>query len=122
MQNTLIDKGILLPSGEIGKDKINLIAGAITQPFMEMLWTVTNGETETTDRIFSVLSGLFDNGREAEMMEVLRLLYGVLGLPFPEDVELLAGHTEARSYFLFSFLLDYDDIIQDYMAEQSDRN
>ena len=38
MKNELLDKGIILPSGEIGKDKINRVAGAITQPFAEMVW------------------------------------------------------------------------------------
>lgn len=37
MKNELLTKGIILPSGEIGKDKINLVAGAITQPFAEMV-------------------------------------------------------------------------------------
>ena len=27
MKNTLLDKGIITPSGEISKDKINLVAG-----------------------------------------------------------------------------------------------
>lgn len=52
------------------------------------------------------------------MMEVLRMLYGVLGLQIPGDVELLAEHPQARSYFLFSFLLDYDDVVQNFMAGQ----
>ena len=83
-----------------------------------MLWTVTNGDTDTTDRVYTILSVLYADGRETEMLEVLRTLYGVLGLPFPKDVELLAGHPEARGYFLFSFLLDYDDAIEDYKTEQ----
>ncbi|WNX84084.1 hypothetical protein RWV98_16110 [Agathobaculum sp. NTUH-O15-33] len=85
---------------------------------MEMLWTVTNGDTDTTDQIYTLLSGLYADGRETEMLEALRTLYGVLGLPFPEDVEQLSGHPEARGYFLFSFLLDHDDAIEDYKAEQ----
>ncbi|MDE7055429.1 MAG: hypothetical protein K2O84_11585 [Oscillospiraceae bacterium] len=32
MKNELLDKGIILPSGEIGKDKINLVAGG--QPLL----------------------------------------------------------------------------------------
>lgn len=36
--NILLDRGIILSSGEISKDKINLVAGAITQPFAEMVW------------------------------------------------------------------------------------
>ena len=120
MNKLLIDKGILRPSGEVCKDKINLISGAHTPPFVEMLWTVTNGDTDTTDRVYTLLTGLYQEGRETEMLEVLRTLYGVLGLMFPEDVELLAEHPEARGYFLFSFLLDYDDVIQDYTAGQDD--
>ena len=43
MKNELLTKGIILPSGEIGKNKINLVAGAITQPFTEMVWVTVNG-------------------------------------------------------------------------------
>lgn len=95
MQQALIDKGILRPSGEIVKDKINLISGARTPPFMKMLWAVTNGDTDTTDRVYTLLSVLYADGRESEMQEVLRTLYGVLGLPFPEDVEQLPDRRPA---------------------------
>ena len=47
MKNELLTKGIILPSGEIGKNKINLVAGAITQPFAEMVWVTTGGDMET---------------------------------------------------------------------------
>ena len=46
MKNVLLDKGIILPSGEISKDKVNLVAGAITQPFAEMIWVTTGGDME----------------------------------------------------------------------------
>ena len=58
----LIDKGVLRPSGEIVKDKINLISGAHTPPFVEMLWTVTNGDTDTTNRLYNILTGLYQDG------------------------------------------------------------
>ncbi len=47
MKNVLLDKGIILPSGEISKDKVNLVTGAITQPFAEMVWVTTGGDMET---------------------------------------------------------------------------
>jgi len=47
MNNVLLDRGIILPSGEISKDKINLIAVAITQPFAEMVWVTTGGDMES---------------------------------------------------------------------------
>ena len=52
MQSTasvLLKKSILKPSGEISKDKINLVAGAITQPFAEMVWVTTGGDTSGLD-------------------------------------------------------------------------
>lgn len=51
MKNELLTKGIILPSGEIGKNKINLVAGAITQPFAEMVWVTTGGDMETINRL-----------------------------------------------------------------------
>ncbi len=55
MKNELLTKGIILPSGEIGKNKINLVAGAITQPFAEMVWVTTGGDMETINRLTNVL-------------------------------------------------------------------
>ena len=49
MKNELLDRGIILPSGEISKNKINLVAGAVTQPFAEMVWVTTGGDMETID-------------------------------------------------------------------------
>lgn len=42
----LLSKGITTQSGEICKDKINLVAGAITQPFAEMVWVSTGGDKQ----------------------------------------------------------------------------
>ena len=55
MKNVLLDKGIILPSGEISKDKVNLVAGAITQPFAEMVWVTTGGDMETINRLTDIL-------------------------------------------------------------------
>ena len=116
MTEKLIAQGILRPSGEVCQDKINLLSGAYVPPFVEMLWTVTGEDKDTAERVYGLLNGLYSSGHEEDMLEALRVLYGVLGLIFPETVELLASHPAARSYFLFSFLLDYDDVVQDYTA------
>lgn len=55
MKDLLLSKGIILQSGEISKDKINLVAGAITQPFAEMVWVTTGGDMETVNRLTDVL-------------------------------------------------------------------
>ena len=116
----LIDQGILTLSGKISKDKINLLSGVVCQPFVETVWVTTNGDMDTISRMTDLFTRLYDDGQEQELIDVLRLLYGVVGLQFPEEVKQLTQSSEARKYFLFSFLLDFDDVLLDYIAEQSD--
>ena len=100
----MYDKGILLASGERCKNKINLISGAMTSPLVEAIWTFTENDTEAMERILATLNHLYHKNHEAEMMAILRIVYDVSGVQFPEDIELIAEHPEARQYFLFSFL------------------
>ena len=69
MKNELLDKGIILPSGEIGKDKINLVAGAITQPFAEMVWVTTGGDMETINRLTDILVTMNTPRRPGEAVQ-----------------------------------------------------
>lgn len=65
MENVLLTKGIILQSGEVNKDKINLAAGAITQPFAEMVWLTPPKTRQTWNadiekcRTFSIRHLLF---------------------------------------------------------------
>ena len=110
-KSLLLDKGIILPSGEINENKINLISGAMTAPLLETLLTFSGNEPGAMSRLSDFLTSLYNEGRQTDILAVLRILHDVSGLQFPEDVELLAGHTEARRYFLFSFMLDLDDVL-----------
>lgn len=114
--DTLIKKGILTSKNEINQDKINLISGAITAPLLETIWTFSGYNIEAINRISNILTQLYSENRENVMLDILRILYDVVGMEFPEDVDLLAGHPKARQNFLFSFLLDMDDCMQDLVA------
>lgn len=87
MKNELLTKGIILPSGEIGKDKINLVAGAITQPFAEMVWVTTGGDMETINRLTNVLVTMNNPTDRGKLFKIIKLLYGLMGLPFSEEAE-----------------------------------
>ena len=113
----LLDKGIILQSGTICQDKINLISGVMAAPFIEAIWIFSGHDSEAMKRISAIFTHLYQQGHEAEMIAVLRILYDILGLQFPEDVDLLTGHPKARQYFLFSFLLDMEDCVQEFMTE-----
>lgn len=117
--DALINKGILSSKNEISQDKINLISGATTAPLFETIWTFSGYNIEAINRISNILTQLYSENQGNEMLDILRILYDVVGMEFPEDVDLLATHPEARRYFLFSFLLDMEDCMQDFMAEEA---
>ena len=61
MKNEFLDRGIITPSGEISKAKINLVTGAVTPPFAEMVWILQQAvqlNVRTTGNIY--LTVVFD--------------------------------------------------------------
>lgn len=121
INQALLENDVLFTNGSINKNKINLIAGAIAQPFVETVWAVTNGDKDTLNQMTDMMSQMFSEGEEERLWDMLRLLHGVIGQQFPEYAVQLSQHPEARQYFLFSFLLDFGDALQDYIEEDEGR-
>ena len=115
--NPLISKGIIKPSGEINKDKINLVAGAITQPFAEMVWVTTDGDMETVNRLTDILVTMNTPADRGKLFKIIKMLYGLMGLQFSEEAEPMDADPAILDYFLFSFTADFGEIIKDYIAE-----
>ena len=118
MKNALLDKGIILPSGEINKDKINLVAGAITQPLAEMVWVTTGGDMETINRLTNVLVTMNNPTDRGKLFKIIKLLYGLMGLPFSEEAEPMGAAPDVLDYFIFSFTADFGEIMQEYITEE----
>ena len=117
MKNVLLDKGIIHPSGEINKDKINLVVGAITQPFAEMVWVTTGGDMETINRLTDMLVTMNTPADRGKLFKIIKLLYGLMGLQFSTEAEPMDADPAVLDYFLFSFTADFGEIIKDYIAE-----
>ena len=115
--NPLISKGIIKPSGEIGKDKINLVAGAITPPFAEMVWVTTGGDMETINRLTDILVSMNTPADRGKLFKIIKMLYGLMGLQFSEEAEPMDADPDVLEYFIFSFTADFGEIIKDYIAE-----
>ena len=71
--NILLDRGIILSSGEISKDKINLVAGAITQPFAEMVWVTTGGDMETINRLTDILVSMNTPADRGKLFKIIKM-------------------------------------------------
>lgn len=115
--NILLDKGIILSSGEISKDKINLVAGAITQPFAEMVWVTTGGDMETINRLTDILVSMNTPADRGKLFKIIKMLYGLMGLRFSEEAEPMGADPAVLEYFIFSFTADFGEIIKDYIVE-----
>jgi len=108
---------IILHSGQINKDKINLLSGAISKPFTEMVWVVSNGDPQTLNQVIRILISMNTIAERVRLVQILRLMHGLLGLRFPEEVERLRKHPEALRYLIFSLALDFEEIIQEFTSE-----
>ena len=115
--NILIAKGITKQSGEVNKNKVNLVAGAITQPFAEMVWLTTGGDMETVNRLTDILVTMNTPADRGKLFKIIKLLYGLMGLPFSEEAEPMDADPDVLDYFIFSFTADFGEIIKDYIAE-----
>jgi hypothetical protein len=118
MLNPLIDKGIIFQSGEICKDKINLITGAMTLPFAEMVWVTTNGDRDTINRLTEVFVSMNTPTDRGKLFKIIQMLYGLMGLQFSDETAYIPTHKAALEYFVYSFILDFGEIIKDYIAEE----
>ncbi len=116
--NTLMKKGIFKPSGEINKDKINLVVGEITQPFAEMVWATTGGDMETINRLTDVFVTMNTSADRCKLFKIIKMLYGLLGLQFSEEADPMDQDPAVLDYFTFSFTADFGEIIRDYIAEK----
>ena len=108
---TLLSKGIVAPSGEINKTKINLVSGAVTQPFAEMIWIMTDGDMDAINRLTHLFLQMNTPKERDRLFQLIQALYALLGLQFSEEAVPMGSDPDVLDYFLFSFLMDLGDAI-----------
>lgn len=117
--NSLVLIGIVTPYGKISKDKINLISGAISPPFAETVWIFTNGDMDTINRLTHILLDMNTDQERERLFNLIRVLYGLMGLQFSDEAVPIASHPQALEYFIFSFLADFGEVIQELRDEKT---
>ena len=102
----LLSKGIVTANGEINKTKINLVSGAITQPFAEIIWITTDGDMDAINRLTHLFLQMNTPKERDRLFQLIQVLYALLGLQFSEEAIPMGSDPDVLDYFLFSFLMD----------------
>ena len=103
-----IEQGILFPNGDIHKDKINLMCSVFSTQFSEMILDNAPVESGCLRQCIVLLERL--QGDSTACFSLIKLLYDFADIYMPEYVELLNHHPAARDYFIFSLILDLEEI------------
>jgi len=115
---TLLSKGIVTANGEINKTKINLVAGAITQPFAEMIWVTTDGDMDAINRLTHLFLQMNTPKERDRLFQLLQALYALLGLQFSEEAIPMGSDPAVLDYLLFSFLADLGGMLISFVQER----
>ena len=83
----LLSKGMITQTREICKNKINLVSGAITQPFAEMVWVSTGGDKETINRLTDIFVSMNIPADRGKLFKIIKAFYGLMGLQFSAEAE-----------------------------------
>ena len=120
-ENAMVQVGTLFPSGEPDRDKLNLISGTTIPQFCDFFWETSLRDKELVTKLRVIMQTMYDDGKHQQMLDVLFLLYGLVGMEFPNELELLKEHPQAFSCFLREMLSDFDDVF-DELISMSDKS
>jgi hypothetical protein len=95
------------------------VSGVVTPPFAEMAWLSSGGDAETINRLTSILSSMNMKKDRDILFKLVQMLYGLLGLNFPQKAMIMNENPEALEYFLFSFICDFGEIMHEYLVENT---
>ncbi|MFT9078666.1 hypothetical protein [Ethanoligenens sp.] len=115
----LIAADVLFPDGQINCNRINLISGAVTLPLVRSLCETDTKDMEMVEKIHNIFVDLFYSGQYQELYDSIDELYESMGLQLDDTLVAMCKNQDALKYFVKSFLLDFEDIMEDYRIEKS---
>lgn len=103
----------ILPEGNVNMNLVSQLTGTFTAPLVLKVWEQSGHNESTIDALFLKLERLFNDGREAEFMEEIKLLCGILGHDYADEIAIATQNEQVRNGFIISFLSDFDDALLD---------
>ena len=98
------------------RNTANLISGAYTLPLIEKLFS-NSQKISDMDDIYFAIAALVDTGRISEAFHMMRGLFGIAGMEWPQEITQLEESEELQDAFVSEFIFDFYDVIEDKRLE-----
>lgn len=98
------------------RNAANLISGAHTLPLLEKLFS-SSGKISDMDDIYFALAALVDTDQISEAFHMIRGLFGIAGMEWPQELIQLEKLVELQESFVSEFIFDFYDVIEDKRLE-----
>ena len=103
------------------KSTVNLISGAYTLPLINKLFS-NSQRIEDMDDIYFSMTALMDTDRISEAFHMIRGLFGISGMEYPQEIAQLEKSEELQESFVSEFIFDFYDVIEDRKLDISERD
>ena len=103
------------------KSTVNLISGAYTLPLIDKLFS-NSQRIEDMDDIYFSITALVDTDRISEAFHMIRGLFGIAGMEYPQEITQLEKSEELQESFVSEFIFDFYDVIEDRKLDISERD
>lgn len=98
---------------------ISNVSGAYSAPFWDGLREVT-GTLDTIRKIRLVLETLYSTDNEREAYNLILAVYDLIAVETPSAITELEPYPDAIKQFITEFLLDIEDLMNDYEYEEQE--
>ena len=99
---------------------VNLISGGNMIPLIEKLFS-TSGKTSDMDDIYFALAALVDTDRINEAFHMIRGMFGISDMEWPQELIQLEKSDELQETFVSEFIFDFYDVIEDKRLETEEQ-
>ena len=97
---------------------LDMVSVNATAPLTSAVFELSDTPIQTLSHLHKFLSYLQERKREQDCLEVLYLMYSVLGIEYANVMTQLRKHAEARDCFLYGFTANIGELIEE-LTERS---
>lgn len=102
------------------RNTVNLISGAYTLPLIEKLFSNSQRIEDMEDIYFSI-TALVDTDRISEAFHMIRGLFRIAGMKYPQEITQLERSEELQESFVSEFIFDFYDVIENKRLETEEK-